>query len=272
MSTQKEFTLYSTFIDTAVERIITLFWSKLAIKDTGDSNHDYGNHTSILNFPSSPQQQHEHHPTTKHVQNKMKANNALNTINGETRVSAWLEGLDFIPGTLSETLPNGTGTFGLVRDYCNFPEATMNPPKNHSNEMLKFIEDLRQVVIEQRRELNKRNSAIVRINILKGANTIYHTDTLRSTMMTNYFMFFPPKKNSNWSPLTLDFSLKVRLWPTFKTCFVLFRGEVVIPFAYEECQGNETFIYTKELQKGGFLQLIRQDSSGYSKWLITPLT
>jgi hypothetical protein len=54
----------------------------------------------------------------------------------------------------------------------------MNPPKNHSDEMLKFIEDIRQMLIEQRRALNKRNTAYMRINIIKGANTLYHTDTL----------------------------------------------------------------------------------------------
>jgi hypothetical protein len=50
----------------------------------------------------------------------------------------------------------------------------------------------------------------------------------------------------------------------------MFRGEVVIPFAYEECLRNENFVYTKEMQKGGFLLMIRRDSSGSAKWLITP--
>jgi hypothetical protein len=66
----------------------------------------------------------------------------------------------------------------------------VNLPKNHSEAMPEFIEDLRQVLIEQRRELSKRNTACMRINILKGANTIHHTDTLQSTMMmTSFFIF-----------------------------------------------------------------------------------
>jgi hypothetical protein len=73
MPKARTFTLYNTFIGTAVERIISYFWSKLAIKETGDHNHDYGNHTSILNFPSPPQGQHEHHhPTSNQEQNNMK--------------------------------------------------------------------------------------------------------------------------------------------------------------------------------------------------------
>jgi hypothetical protein len=70
MPKKKEYTLYNTFIDTAVERIIAYFWSKLTIKETGDHNCDYGNHSLILNFPSSSpqQQQHEQHPRSYHEQ------------------------------------------------------------------------------------------------------------------------------------------------------------------------------------------------------------
>jgi hypothetical protein len=171
----------------------------------------------------------------------------VSPIKGETRVAAWKENLEFIPGTNSKTLlPNGSGTFGLVKDYCNFPEETKKPPKNHSQPMLDFIEDLQQVLIEQRRELNGKNTGFIRINIIKGAKTIEHTDTLQSSMMNNYFMFFPPKKCSEWSRLTLDFSLKVRLWPTFKTSFVYFRDWIVIPFAYKEClEDGKQFIFCR---------------------------
>lgn len=50
----------------------------------------------------------------------------------------------------------------------------------------------------------------------------------------------------------------------------MFRGEVIFPFAFEESQGNEKFLYMKDSQKGGFLQMIRKDSSGLAKWLIAP--
>ena len=255
MPKPKEYTLYNTFIETAVERMIANFWSKLKIQQTGDHNIDYGNHSSTLNFPPPQLQQH----STKCI------------VKGEARLAAWKENFDFIPGTNSETLPDGTGSFGLVKDYCNVPDGTKNPPKNHSQKMLDFIEDFRNVLIEQRRELNKKNSGFIRINIVKGARTIDHTDTLRSTMMSNYFIFFPPKKCNEWTRSTLDFSLKVRLWPTFKTSFVFFRDEIVIPFAFKECpEGDGKFSFSKESQKGGYLQMIRRDSSGSVKWLIAP--
>jgi hypothetical protein len=263
MPKPKEYTLYNNFVETAVERMIATFWSKLKINQTGDHNKDYGNHCLTLNFPPPQQLQQQ---STKCTGEMVAPLNG-----GYTRLAAWKENFDFIPGTKSETLPNGTGSFGIVKDYCNFPEETKNPPKNHSEEMLDFIEDFRKVLIEQRRELNKKNTGFIRINILKGARTINHTDTLRSTMMNNYFMFFPPKKCSDWTRSTLDFSLKVCLWPTFKTSFVAFRDEIVIPFSYMECpEGDRKFSFSKESKRGGYLQMIRRNASGSVKWLIAP--
>ena len=65
-------------------------------------------------------------------------------VEGET----WKEGIAIIPGVATST-------------------------------MFKFIEDIRQVLIEQRRELSMRNAtSCMWINIIKGAKTVNHTDTL----------------------------------------------------------------------------------------------
>jgi hypothetical protein len=63
MPKPKEYTLYNNFIETATERMIATFWSKLKINQTGDHNKDYGNHCLTMNFP--PPQQLQQHQSTK---------------------------------------------------------------------------------------------------------------------------------------------------------------------------------------------------------------
>jgi hypothetical protein len=113
------------------------------------------------------------------------------------------------------------------------------------------------------------NSKCLRTNNVKGAETINHTETLHSTCMSNYFIFFPPQKMADtWlDGGSFKFSLKVCNWPKFKTSFVLFRGEIVIPFSYDECPANESF--NPALGTGGCLKMIRLDKhTGKAKWLM----
>ncbi len=64
--------------------------------------------------------------------------------------------------------------------------------------------------------------------------------------------------------------MRVRLWPTFKTSFVLFDNQVVIPFQYEACPEHHTqFKYSEDGETGGHLKLIKFcEVSRSAKWLI----
>lgn len=134
--------------------------------------------------------------------------------------------------------------------------------------MVGFLNDLK-VAISKERRLPMKKLECMRLNILKGAKTLCHTDTMRCSMIPNHFILFPSKKDEIGEDS--KFCLKVHKWPRFKTSIVIFEGRYCIPFHYEEGPTDSTFEFTKANRSGGFLQLITFcNEKGGAKWLILP--
>ena len=248
------------FLGTIPKRLIESFWSQIEIKQTGNCNEDYGEHFCILSFPSDSVKKRS-----------LKEANNVRT-NSKDRVKSWIANIETLSNN-QPTLHDGSGTFGLVTDKCNFVQKWKDPPKTMTVMQKHFLDDLRSALITLRHEVGKKNSECLRIKVVKGAFTVPHTDTLRCTLLSNYFIFFPPLQNLKWERNELEFSIKLQLWPTFKTSFVLFRDQVCIPFQFKGCPLKHTeFQYHSVLgEKGGFLKLIKFcETTKKAKWLVTP--
>jgi len=229
------------FVEHVMERLIHHFFtcqSKFRIKRDEDPNANYGGHHSTLNFPVDSENSHS----------KVK--------------SEWLKD--------PNTLPNGSGSFGLVKDKESKNDNSWGqPPASQSAAQNEFLNDFVKYIAAAGRHLFSGKNKVpkyrllnLRMNIVKGASTISHTDVLRCCLTPNYFMFFTPPGAS--------FALKVRNWPRFKTTFVIYKGRMCIPFEFKDSNGIH-FNY-KEGQ-GGFLKLIVFDSATHKlKWLICPPT
>ena len=203
------------FLIKAHQRLVECFWSEIHIQKPGNCNTDYGGHFCNLNFPS----------------NAITKRPGKGAISSTVRLAIWLDDKDYLPNG-QPTLHDGSATFGLVLDKCNFIDKALDPPSSMTRKQKEFLSDLQVELVKHRREITKTKSQCLRINILKGADTIGHTDSFRSSLLPNFFVFFPPKHGSEWKSIDLNFCLRVRTWPNFKTSLVIFRGEVCIPFHY----------------------------------------
>lgn len=114
-------------------------------------------------------------------------------------------------------------TFRIVKDKSNWSEE----------EMLKILEQI------QKKECNFTNTNCMRVNIIKGAQTIAHLDDFRCSMLKNYFAFFSPYKKGALVDPDFNFFLTIRQWPKFKVSFVLYENEIMIPFNYRESDGEQ---------------------------------
>ena len=234
--------------------MIEAFWPEIHMKTIGNCNTDYGGHFCNLNFPADATQKVPGIVTTT-----------------SDRMQAWLNNETYLE-TGQPTLHDGSSSFGLVLDKANLCSDPLAHARKMSAMQLELLRELRDHLVSCRKELKETNSRCLRLNVIKGARTIGHTDSFRSSLLPSYFFFFPPNKNDNWNQIDLHFCLRVRLWPTFKTSFVLFNNQVVIPFHYEACPEHHTqFKYSEEGETGGHLKLIKFcEVSRSAKWLIVP--
>ena len=232
-----------TFLKNSHGRIIESFWSELTIKQSGNSNEDYGEHFLHLNFPCTSMR-------------KKAKTDAGGITTSSSRYECWIKGDDFLPNG-QPTVHDGSKTFGLVLDKQNNASSPLSPPISLSMKQKAFLDDLRGAMILHLRNVNNTNSKCLRINILKGAKTLEHTDTLRSSLLPNFFCFFPPKYNDEWTSNDLNFCLRVRNWPLFKTSFVIFRGRICIPFSFQACPPGHIFQHNKVKKTGGYLKIIQ---------------
>ncbi len=238
------------------ERLIQYFWGEVEIKEVGDPNHDYGEHFWTLNFPPT---------ATRKLKRKEQANSRPSY--GIDRLHAWKNGQEFLQNG-QPTLHDGSASFGLVRDKDNTPDY-LGTPHNISKDQKQFLLDLR-LHLSSCRKMSTTKLQCMRMNIMKGAGTIQHTDTMRCSMLPNFFIFFPPKKLDVWE--CRKFSLTCIKWPNFKTSFVLFRDRVCIPFEFLGSPDPDAkFEYSPSSKTGGYLQMISFcNKSKKAKWLIVP--
>jgi len=248
---------WESFIMQFRRSLFKAFWSGVQIKETGDCNKDYGEHFCTLNFPPSA------------VMKKRRTEVTKNTT-AKDRMKAWDLSLDIIPENGQPTLHDGSRTFGLVLDKENNPDKALDTPKDLTPEQEELLGQLRTALISARVECNDLNTKFLRINLVKGACTIGHTDNFKNSLLPNYLCILPPKKEAqDWLPPELKFTLRVRLWPCFKTSFVLFRNEICIPFSFGDCPAGEDFRHDKEVRSGGYIQMIKVcKATGRAKWMI----
>jgi len=238
-----------SFMDTLLERIIKNCYSSLSsfkiIRDN-DPNNNYGGHHDTLNFPEGA----ENHSSSS--------------------MNDWLKD--------SSLLPNGNGTFGTVKDKEGPTDRTVGQPDSTSRgsagrwQLLLDIQEHLNLASSHRfsnasgGRMSKDRAHFMRVNIVKGAATIAHTDVLRSCMSPNYLVIF---NTPEMERLNSKFVLKVWTWPLFKTSFVWYpRKGYCIPFDYK-ASGGKAFNYKKGC--GGFLKLIWYDEfAGVLKWIICP--
>ena len=243
---------FNTWLRYLQPKVIEAFWPDIHMKSTGNCNTDYGGHFCHLNFPAD---------STQIIPGIVTSTS--------DRIQAWMNSESHINNG-QPTLHDGSSSFGLVLDKANLCTDPLAHAQKMTPMQLQLLEELRKALVTCRRELDDMNSRCLRLNVIKGAETIGHTDSFRSSLLPSYFFFFPPKKNDNWSQIDLHFCLRVRLWRTFKTSFVLFQNQICIPFHYEACpEHHNEFKYSQDCETGGHLKLIKFcDITKKAKWLI----
>ena len=148
------------------------------------------------------------------------------------------------------------------KEYID-PHKAYEQPANNSKspkQRLEFLLNLKQALCNQHgtkfikgiKGVNTQNDVFftMRINIVKGAFTVSHTDVLRNSLLPNYCIFYcsdPQEQQSN-------FALKIKKFPRFKTSIVKWKGRMLIPFDYNEGPKDEPFNY--ESGHCGYLKMI----------------
>ena len=246
-----------SFIKGIRSSIIEAFWSGVQIKQTGDCNTDYGEHFSTLNFPAGAARKKRRSEVPKNTTNK-------------DRMKAWHSSSEIIPENGQPTVHDGSRTFGLVLDKENNPKKALDTPKDLTDQQESILLKLSSALIAAMDECHPSNTRFLRINLVKGAQTIGHTDNFKNSLIPNYLTILPPNKDTEgWVPHELNFSLVVKLCPNFKTSLVIFRNEICIPFSFCDCPLGEVFCHDKEVQSGGYLQMIKLcKETDKAKWMI----
>ena len=96
-------------------------------------------------------------------------------------------------------VPNGSCSFGLVLDKqgSNHPSA-LQPPSNTTGKKREYLIDLSKQLINlsygnssltNNNSIHHKHLETMRFNLVKGAQSLPHTDMLRSSLLPNYFFF-----------------------------------------------------------------------------------
>lgn len=249
--------IWKSFAKGIRSSLIEAFWSGVQIKETGDCNTDYGEHHGTLNWPENAARKKRRSEVPKNTTTK-------------DRMKAWNSSLATIPENGQPTLNDGSRTFGLVLDKENNPAKALDRPKELTTKQEAVLHEIRNTLIQARKECNKSNTRFLRINLVKGAQTLAHTDNFKNSLLSNYLCILPPNKDTTgWTHYDLNFTLAVKCWPNFKTSFVKFRNDICIPFSFCDCPSGEVFRHDKDVQRGGYLQMIKCCSeTKKAKWVI----
>ena len=157
--------------------IIKSFISEVTITEPGKKNEDYGDHNKTLNFPI---------PTIIASQTNIKTNNILTS--GEERFNLWLQkGPKGVLPNGKTILPDGTASFGLVKDKEHVSDHTpyLQPGVNSNPIRVQFLQQLRTAILRHYKtrlneNIGRNQTETLRLNVVKGAMTLKHTDVLRS--------------------------------------------------------------------------------------------
>ena len=254
-----------SFIENALKSLIQHFMCEMKIKSSSNKNDDYGNHNKTLNFSH----------LVCHEANPINHNSNSKTL-GVDRLANWAERGDGLLPNGSKILPDSSCSFGLVKDKeCRDPHKAYGQPCSKSNrppERLQFLVNLKEALSNKRRSrlttgikgINSSDNVFstMRINIVKGANTVAHTDVLRSSLLPNYFVQYSPYPQKD----SCNFQLELKNWPLFKTSIVSWNNKLLIPFEYNQGQNDEVFDYANGT--GGYLKMIGLDGGNAPKWFI----
>ena len=195
--------------------------SKLGTKE------DHGGHQAALNFPQLP---------NGVVEVQMGVDDELGSMNdnGESRTT--------------ETIKIGDKSLGFVYDSdCkSVSKYAGNGERTHCKESEKYMAFLNQVhaMLVKRRDIPQTLKPLIpaslRVNILCGARTHYHTDSYRGNTPNLLFIV------DNQPQVSINSRGKVektaRGWltyekfPSFKTSVVIIEGKHYIPHNYSEVQ------------------------------------
>ena len=92
-----------------------------------------------------------------------------------------------------------------------------------SEKNFQFLQCIHTSIYHQFPEMRQSTKDFMRVNLVAGAKTSPHTDTMRGAT-PNFFMVEEPSDDG-----TTPFCLQVRLFPNFKTSVVLLDGQLHIP-------------------------------------------
>ena len=249
------------FITNSLQPLLMHFVGQLQLSTPTNSNEDYGGHHKTLNYPKETIQSVIHQQKSS-FSKKVK-------LSSNQRYSLWLDGKTHDPsGKL--IIPDGSKSFGLVRDKesKNDPDRMGVPCNSNSPNRLSFLQQLKSSILSTGRlntrlisGLKEEHFETLRMNIVKGACTLKHTDVLRSSLLPNYCYFLSPYQHKETT-----FELVIQTWPHFKTSVVWYKNKLCVPFEYNEGAKDEDFNYKEK--KGGYLYMITLDNNNKASWLV----
>lgn len=92
-----------------------------------------------------------------------------------------------------------------------------------SEKHIEFLKAIHSSIFYQYPKMRKITDQFMRVNLVAGAKTSPHTDTMRGAT-PNYFLVDAPANDNS-----IPFCLQVRKFPNFKTSVVLLDGKLFIP-------------------------------------------
>jgi len=204
---------YKKNFSAASQLFIANVWSlfpstrlKLAKKDVGKTYKDYGTHKYTLKFDE--------------LSEKEFSEEQKGTV-GARGCGLWYENAH------SERL------YG--RQMCTF-----------SSEHKQFLYTIQQSLQRDFPKFRHCISKYLRCNLIRGAQTVFHTDRCRGPS-PSFLLVEDLEDNNNLAP----FQLKIRMWPDFHCCVVLYKGQKFIPL-FQGRQGT-TVIGLKDGQPWYFI-------------------
>ena len=204
---------YKKKFSAASQLFIANVWSlfpstrlKLAKKDVGKTYKDYGTHKCTLKFDE--------------LSEKEFSEEQKGTV-GARGCGLWYENAH------SERL------YG--RQMCTF-----------SSEHKQFLYTIQQSLQRDFPKFRRCISKHLRCNLIRGAQTVFHTDRCRGPS-PSFLLVEDLEDNNNLAP----FQLKIRMWPDFHCCVVLYRGQKFIPL-FQGRQGT-TVVGLKDGQPWYFI-------------------
>ncbi len=150
---------FNTWLRHLQPKVIEAFWPEIHMKAIGNCDTDYGGHFCNLNFPADATQ---------------KIPGIVSTTSD--RMQAWLKNETHLENG-QPTLNDGSSSFGLVLDKANLCSDPLAHAQKMSAIQLELLRELRDHLVSCRKELNEMNSRCLRLNVIKGAKTIGHTDS-----------------------------------------------------------------------------------------------